>query len=273
MAYRTILVHFSALDRADAVMDLAVPLADAHNAHLIGLYVIPQVAAYTPAAVQVTTDILTIQRKYFEDEADQVAAVFKKRAEKGGIKFEWRKVDAEGALMSETVVEHAFAADLVIAGQPKPEDSWAPYSEMPERLMLDSGRPLLMVPFAGKFSVPSRGAMLAWGGTRESAIPLMQNVKHVRILAVNPDNGDDSGFTPSDDIAATLARHGIKTEAAFTMTRDISVADELLSRIADHDCDLLVMGGYGHSPFREMVFGGVTRHILQHMTVPVLLSH
>ena len=70
-----------------------------------------------------------------------------------------------------------------------------------------------------------------------------------------------------------LARHGVKCEAASTVAPDIDVGDALLSGLADDGTDLLVMGAYGHSRLREWVFGGATRHILGHMTVPVLLSH
>jgi nucleotide-binding universal stress UspA family protein len=70
-----------------------------------------------------------------------------------------------------------------------------------------------------------------------------------------------------------LARHGVKCDADQSVAADLAIGDELLSRLADNGSDLLVMGAYGHSRLREFVFGGATRHILEHMTVPVLMSH
>jgi nucleotide-binding universal stress UspA family protein len=78
---------------------------------------------------------------------------------------------------------------------------------------------------------------------------------------------------PAADISLFLARHGINLEATQSYTDELSVGDELLVRIADEEFDLLVMGAYGHSRFREIVLGGVTQTLLQHMTVPVLMSH
>ncbi len=78
---------------------------------------------------------------------------------------------------------------------------------------------------------------------------------------------------PGSELATALSRHDVKCEAGYTQTDDISVADELLSRISDQGSDLLVLGGFGHSRVRELVFGGVTRHILGHMTSPVLMVH
>lgn len=79
--------------------------------------------------------------------------------------------------------------------------------------------------------------------------------------------------TAGGKLCSTLARHGIKAEAEHIEAQDVSVGDMLLSRAADEQVDLIVMGAYGHSRFRELLLGGATRHLLQHMTVPVLMPH
>ena len=78
---------------------------------------------------------------------------------------------------------------------------------------------------------------------------------------------------PVGSITATLARHGVNAEVVKDFASDVSVGDELLSRAFAHECDLIVMGAYGHSRIREMVFGGATKYVLNHMTMPVLMSH
>jgi nucleotide-binding universal stress UspA family protein len=88
---------------------------------------------------------------------------------------------------------------------------------------------------------------------------------------VNPPDGPRR--VPGADIALHLARHGIRTEAAQTRATDLQVGDVILSYAADMSADLIVMGAYGHSRLREVVLGGATRHLLHHMTVPVLMSH
>ncbi len=89
---------------------------------------------------------------------------------------------------------------------------------------------------------------------------------------INPRPGEH-GEQPGADIALHLARHGVTVEARHLQTEDLSVGDALLSRLADQDIDLLVMGAYGHSRLRELVLGGVTRQIFRQMTVPVFMSH
>ena len=101
---------------------------------------------------------------------------------------------------------------------------------------------------------------------------MLERAKSVIVLTVNPGKGNH-GEQPGADISLHLARHGIKVEAQHLEARDLSVADVILSRMADEDIDLLVMGAYGHSRFREWVMGGTTRQIFANMTVPVLMSH
>jgi nucleotide-binding universal stress UspA family protein len=104
------------------------------------------------------------------------------------------------------------------------------------------------------------------------ALPLLTRAKSVTIMEVNPRPGD-APHVPGADIARHLARHGVKAEASSIAGADIDVGDMILSRLSDLGADLLVMGAYGHSRLREFAFGGATRHLLGHMTVPVLMSH
>jgi nucleotide-binding universal stress UspA family protein len=93
----------------------------------------------------------------------------------------------------------------------------------------------------------------------------------VKILEVNPARGEP--HIAGADVALHLARHGVKAEVEAATVSDIDTGATILSRLADLGCDLLVMGAYGHSRLRELALGGVTRHLLRHMTVPVLMSH
>ena len=147
---------------------------------------------------------------------------------------------------------------------------------------MGAGRPVLAVPYAGKFDTIGKRIVIAWDARREAAravadaVPLLEQAESVVTLSINPHGGAQAGThgeIPGADIATHLARHGISVEAQQLVANDISVGDMLLSRLSDLTADLLVMGVYGHSRARELVLGGVTRHILNHMTVPVLLSH
>jgi len=145
-------------------------------------------------------------------------------------------------------------------------------------LALGVGRPVLIVPRYGTFETVGERVLVAWNGSREAtravhdALPLLKLASSVTVLSIDPEH-DTGDRIPGADIALHLARHGVAAEGMSTVGLDISVGDLLLSRAADLGADLIVMGAYGHSRVRELVLGGATRHILQHMTVPVLMSH
>ena len=102
---------------------------------------------------------------------------------------------------------------------------------------------------------------------------LLKSATTVQILEVTEGRAPGNPAS-SAAIAAALTRHGIKPTVRTSAAGDIGVGDELLSRLADTaGADMLVMGAYGHSRFSELVFGGATRHIARHMTVPTLFSH
>jgi nucleotide-binding universal stress UspA family protein len=137
----------------------------------------------------------------------------------------------------------------------------------------------MVVPYVGRYPDVGRNVVVAWKSGRESAramfdaLPLLKTANSVKILEVKERADADSALAPDTSIAASLARYGIKPTIRTTVAGDIGVGDEILSRLADENADLLVMGAYGHSRFREILFGGVTRHIAKHMTVPTLFSH
>jgi nucleotide-binding universal stress UspA family protein len=136
---------------------------------------------------------------------------------------------------------------------------------------------VLIIPYIGLQAPIGQRIMIAWKNTREAvravhdAMPLLTAAAEVQVVMVNPSAED--GDAPTADICRHLDRHGVNVESTHIVARDIEVGDALLSRAADESIDLLVLGAYGHQRWRETVFGGVTRHLLQHMTVPVLMSH
>jgi nucleotide-binding universal stress UspA family protein len=120
--------------------------------------------------------------------------------------------------------------------------------------------------------------LVAWNGTREStravhdALPMLVRAHSVAVMEVNP-KPDETPRIAGADMATHLARHGVRAEVSSIVADEIDVGDAILSRGADLGADLVVMGAYGHSRLREFAFGGVTRHVFKHMTVPVLMSH
>lgn len=283
MALKDILVHLDETGGEAARLALAVEIARRSEAHLAGLFAVEAIsfsAMAAPggpdfAAAEAFQEIQEQHRQARLKVGARLGARFKDAAERAGIASEWRVVEDNSA---GAVTLHARYADLAIVGQDDPNHPDVA-AGVAQSALLGSGRPVLVVPFIGAKSLGER-VLVAWNATREAAravndaLPLIEGAKQVTVLSINPARGiAGEGDLPAADIALHLARHGLKAEAAYTRAEDIGVGEVILSRAADFGADLIVMGGYGHSRTREFVLGGATRTLLQHMTVPVLLSH
>jgi nucleotide-binding universal stress UspA family protein len=136
----------------------------------------------------------------------------------------------------------------------------------------------LIVPAVGRFERVGRRVLVAWNASREAAralgdaLPLLVDAQAVTVLSIGSTATIDNEHRGAD-VTRRLARHGITATAAASIAKDADVGDVLLSRAADHGADLIVMGAYGHSRTREWLLGGAARHLLRHMTVPVLMAH
>lgn len=280
MPVGTILVSLNHVDRAKQLLDIAAALASGNDAHVIGLYVIPAVYIHPGISAHVTADVVDWGRRYFQDRAEGVKEVFNEAVTKHGFKGEWREDDAMSHLVSSAVVEHGRQADLIIAGQGGQDSENGCEPDFAERIVMEVGRPVLLVPNVGTFETVAQNVVFGWNATRESAraafdaVPLLKEGSKAHIMWVDSDlNKYSDGVLPGAELATSLARHGIDAISEPTSTSGIDPADALLNRASDVGADMLVMGAYGHSRVRELVFGGATRKMLDQMTVPVLMSH
>jgi len=276
--FKDILVHVDSSDASARRLALAAQLAELSEAHLTGLHVKwlqenlywadPYAAGY----------IIEAATQSANAEAVRAEEQFRVGVAAGALASEWRVVT--GPLVR-SVALHGGLADLIVVGQHDPDnEAGIESSGLAEQVVLASGRPCLIVPFAGSFPTLGERVLVAWNGSREAvravndALPFLKRAAKVYVLSVSPGGaknpGDDEVPT---DIAAHLARHGVTVEAQSDVAADISIGELLLSRIADLSVDLLVAGAYGHSRLRELVMGGVTRTLLEEMTVPILMSH
>ncbi len=281
MSYKDLLVVLDAADDTRGRIDLAAALAERFAAHLVGLYPIPGPELPRRAGY---ADLAALEPVYHEwrmralEQAEQTREAFEHAARPRGVTTEWRAV-AEGWEADPAL--HARYADLAILGQRDPDnDETAFIRPRPDRVTLASGRPILVVPYTGKFESAGRCVLVAWNSSREAAravadaMPLLAAADAVTVLAVDPHTGPDGhGDLPGADIALHLARHGVKAQIERTVSAEVPIGEVLLSRVADLGADLLVMGAYGHSRTRELLLGGATRSILASMTIPVLMSH
>jgi nucleotide-binding universal stress UspA family protein len=286
MGLRDLVVLLDGTARDDVRMAVAVELARRHDAHLIGLcaleLLLPSDMSF---ALGGYPDLWALPEfaKQMESQARGKASVieanFRELLRREGLKGDW---EFELGSLIPSVTYRAQAADLLIVGQTDPDNPPpAAARTLVEDVLMTAGRPLLIVPYAGRFDTVGTNVLIGWTPTRESAravhdaLPLLAPSANVTVLTVQSAGAaSDTDVLPTVDIAEHLARHGLNVSAARTVVSDgLSPADALLDYASDLGTDLLVVGGYGHSRTREMIMGGVTRDLLRHMTVPVLMSH
>jgi nucleotide-binding universal stress UspA family protein len=272
VTYKTILVHLDENPRRADRLRVGFELAERFDAHVVGLFAIG--AAYIPSFAMAEAGPLV---REIERRSRREAAA---AAENELRRLERRAGKSERCLSSQEVTPalylNARYADLVIMSQPEPEQRLERATV--EDVILSCGRPVLLLPYAGRFQGEFKRVMVAWNASREAAraltdaLPLLQAAQSVEVVAFEPEDADH-GEVPSADIALYLARHGVKASAARQSAKSLDVGSQILSRAADANAELIVMGAYGHSRLRETVLGGATRSLLDSMTVPVLMAH
>lgn len=277
MSYKSLLVCLDERSRSEVTAAVAVRLAGEFQAQLIGAYLSSFARAWPAYGLDTGMGVAAVNAEVLKLAAEYAAnteAMFRAQANAAS-----RPVADWLALDNASWTEIAAAArcmDLCVIGQAELEGGAASYSpELPGVLALGSGRPVLVVPSVGEYATIGEHVLIAWNGQREAAravfdaIPFLDKASRVSAVAVGPLPRRSTG----DELKSYLSYRGIQAEVEHVPSTEMEVGDLLLSRAADLGADLLVMGTYGHSRLRELVFGGVTRGILRRMTLPVLMSY
>lgn len=281
MSYRTIAVHVNASAHTPARIALASRLAAAHDAHLVGIAATGGASTFYAAGLAGEGAVaLGAYMDFMRESAKTWLAAFEATAKKNGAtSVEQRAIDDEAGI---ALCLQARYSDLLVVGQPDPsEKDTGERGDAGEYLLLNSGKPVLFVPYSGRFDSVGKRVVICWDGGPEAsravsaALPLLRKAQLVQIAMFDPEIGPAGhGEEPGADIAVYLARHGVKVNVERQFTgKEIDIGGAILSHVADFGADLLVMGGYGHPRIREILLGGVSRTILRSMTVPVLMSH
>lgn len=267
MSFKDILVHLDGGTRDLVRIDAARSVAERFGGRLTGLF--GRVDSFGPSQVA--------RRESEAQAAAAEAAAHAFAAAAPGHRF-WRLAHGEPGYVLSELVACARFADLVVLGQPKDDDDAVPF-DLVEQMLLDSGRPCLLLPSVGEFPTIGTNVLVAWNGGREStralhdAMPLIETAGAVDLISVRATAPrPEGGSVPPLNIRDHLAAHGVPSVREVLAGEDIGVMDLILSRAFDLGADLLVMGAHGgyHLPFLK---GSGTRHILRHMTLPVLMAH
>ncbi|WP_158598440.1 universal stress protein [Notoacmeibacter ruber] len=278
----TMMLDLTCPETLDPLMKVAGPLAKRLSARIVGAHVSPAFEGVAPIEPFALSDA------YYDEIRARYEADVKKRTKQVDEKLS-KVLAADGSLTGN--ITHATAGpngigaklarlarnyDLVVALQKGKINR----AVAPEVLALDAGRPVLVVPEHTSSTDIGSHVMIAWNGTREAAraafdvLPLVKPEGRITVVAIDTGQEDaGKGFVPGDTLARTLARDGLKVEAMSRKLSSKTIGNELLNAASDIGADMIAMGAYGHTRWRELVFGGATRSIVDQITVPVLMAH
>jgi nucleotide-binding universal stress UspA family protein len=255
----------------------AISVAEAFEAHVLGAAVSYEPVIPGNVFGGIPPEIIEGQRRESENKARAAVSRFEQTAKREGLSYETRILNTSIADAAAQLGRIGRRFDLIVLGQPE-ADSWTPDEVIDETVLFESGRPVIFVPFIQKGGMTLDHVLICWDGSRAAAravadaLPFLKKAKQVEVLIVS-EKPNKANEIPGADLGQHLARHGLKVEIKHITASDIGVAPTILSYAADSGTDMIVMGGYGHSRLREFVLGGVTRGMLESMTVPVLMSH
>ncbi len=269
MTLKDILVHIDHAEGCRERLDLAVALATKHSARLTGLYVVDSHRAGEPAdtggAATWTAQAVASAEKAFRQQTDD-----------NGISRLWRCEMGDAACLFGF---NARNADIAIIGKAGPEDGGASAS-LADRVVLSSGRPIIVVPDGCPGSTIGERVLVAWNASREAAralndaLPILEHAEEVAILAVNPYSDDGaSDDMACGEIAEHLALHGVTVKTLRCFAPHVDVGEAIVSRAADLNVDLVILGARDQPRAELPALGGVARQMLKCLNVPVLLSN
>ena len=279
MSYKDLQVHVDNTINCSKRLDAAAKIAASLDAHLTGIFVRPPL--HLPSYIgPVGTDFMTTIETNYGQEIDKLENTARQSFDEITSQYQvqtmWQAV--RGDVYAELTKEAAYT-DVLILGQSDPDDVNSKIRDIPDNLVLTAGRPCLIVPYIGARKTVGKHPLIAWNGSRESnralhdALPLLEQADTVTVVMSETSGKRVNNDLPDTRIAQHLARHGVKVMTKTMTSKKRQTSNDFLSYITDNGHDLLVMGAYGHSRFSEVVLGGMTREIMQSMTVPVLMSH
>ncbi len=261
----------------DFASDYAISLATEFGAHIGGVGFVYEPVVPGSVLGGIPTDLIEVQREQNSRAAKEAIARFEAAAKAAGVSSEARMVDASLAGAPDLFGRIARRFDIAVVGQARREQG-ATEELMIEGTLFGSGRPLIVVPQDQTRGLKLDRVIICWDGSRPAAraiadaMPILQRAKSIEIVVVTGER-DKSGEITGTNMRRHLGRHGINVETKHITGGGSGVQNAILSHATESGADFIVLGGYGHSRLREFILGGVTRSILQSMTVPVLMSH
>jgi nucleotide-binding universal stress UspA family protein len=279
VAYKTILTIITDADLAKSALESAIALSEREDAHLdvLCLGVDRTQTGYYYAGTNAMIQQETLERA--QKEAAEIETAAKQRLSAESIKWSCESAVAQIAGLSHLVAQRARFSDLVVMPKPYGEGRAIEDEAAVEAAMFDGKAPVLVMPEGASTAEIGKRVVIAWNQSAEAliairtALPILQAADTVNISIIDPPQHGPDRSDPGGALSQYLSRHGVKTEISVLAKTMPRISDILCRHVQDIGADMVVMGAYGHSRFREAILGGATRNMLENTEVPVLMAH
>ena len=277
MSYKTILMHCNDKRRMETLLPPSLSLAETFQAHLIGLSVVPPVAVISTGMPSGPPIVLDDHCKLYREENPAMKSAFEAATRGRAFVGEWRDDEADAFGVGDRVLQYARAVDLVVAAQTDPQWAGTEWLDVADRLAMESGRPVLIIPNTGAHAGAGEKVLIAWNARREAAravfdaLPILQRAKEVKVVWINPQSEHElARDIPAADICAALARHGVKCQATEQVKPRAGVGETLLACAKDMGRGSAYHGILWPHALARVRIWWCEPHILMRMQVPVL---
>ncbi|MDQ2089581.1 universal stress protein [Marimonas arenosa] len=279
MAYKSLFSVLTDTDLAENVLAHGIAIANAIDAHLdvLCLGVDRSQTGYYYAGANAMVLQETINRA--QEEAQEIEEKAKSVLAGSNIRWGTDHGVAQLADLGRHVAARSRFSDLTILPQPYGDNKGAELEPVVEAALFEGQTPVLVVPDQGPPKPTPKTVMIGWNESSEAlnavrtALPVLQFADNVHVVVIDPPTHGPNRSDPGGLLSQYLSRHGIRTEIDVLSKTMPRVSDVLMRHANDIDADLIVMGAYGHSRFREAILGGATRYMLEQAKLPVFMAH
>ncbi|MGB5557972.1 MAG: universal stress protein [Paracoccaceae bacterium] len=279
MAFKTITTVVTDMDLHRSVLDAAADVAAHEKGHLevfcLGIDYTQPGFYYAGAGAMAMQSTLAEA----EERALSLETAVKEHLSKRDISWGANALAAQSAGLGPFLSQYMRFSDLVVLGQPYGSGRGQESEAIVESSLFDAGAPVMVMPDGVGFPKKINRIVVAWNESREAlaaihrAMPLLIAADIVNIAIIDPPTHSSTRSDPGGALSQMLARHDVHVEISVLAKTMPRVSDVIARHVQDENADILVMGAYGHSRFRESILGGATRNMLQMSKVPIFMAH
>jgi len=279
MAYKSLTTFVTDAVTMTPSIEAAIALARREDAHLdvccLGIDLTQPGNFYAGAPAMIYQETLDRAR----EDAEALEQVVRHRLGREEIRWGVESAVVQIGGLANVVGMRARFSDLVIQTKPYGEGRGTEAEATVEAALFEGQAPVLVVPDAGLGADLGQRIVVAWNQSDEAisavrrALPMLKKARQVDIVVIDPPAQGPERSDPGGLLTQMLTRHGVRAEVSVIAKTMPRVSDVLCRYVREHGADMVVMGAYGHSRFREAILGGATRNMLEVAEVPVFMAH